>query len=35
LTEILIFVVNEQKTDLTKTTRLVKFGLSYLGKGKS
>jgi len=35
LTEILIFEVNEQKTDLLKTARLVKFGLSFLSKGMS
>jgi len=35
LTEILIFEVNDQKTDRAKTARLVKFWLSYLSKGKS
>ena len=35
LTKILIFEVNKQKRDRAKTARLIKFGLSYLGKGVS
>jgi len=35
LTEILIFEVNKQKADRTKTMQLIKFGWLYLGKGMS